>query len=97
MKRLPKSNFATALRLVRKAVEFTQEDFEGVASRVHISALERGLKQPTLGKVDELANHMGVHPLTLLTLAYCREPKGREVDKLCAQVLLEAKALAGAP
>jgi transcriptional regulator with XRE-family HTH domain len=93
MTRPHKSNFANALRLVRTAREFTQEDFEGVTSRVYISALERGLKQPTLGKVDDLAHHMGVHPLTLLLLAYCREAKARDAPKLCEQVLAEVGAL----
>ena len=41
-----------------------------VSSRTYISALERGLKQPTLRKVDQLATVLGLHPLTLLTLSY---------------------------
>jgi hypothetical protein len=32
--------------------------------------LERGLKSPTLNKIDELAEVMEVHPITLLVLAY---------------------------
>lgn len=41
-----------------------------------ISSLERGLKSQTLKKVDELAEVIGVHPLTLLTLSYVRDLKG---------------------
>lgn len=60
----------------------TQEDFDDVSSRVYISALERGLKQPTLPKVDALAARMGVHPLVLLTLAYCRKANADDAMEL---------------
>lgn len=94
MKRHPESKFSNALRSVRKARGFTQEDFDEVSSRVYISALERGVKQPTLPKVDALAAHLNVHPLTLLVLAYCREPGTDDVGKLCERVLAEVDALA---
>jgi transcriptional regulator with XRE-family HTH domain len=93
MKRPPASDFSNALRLVRKARGFTQEDFDEITSRVYVSALERGIKQPTLRKVDDLANHLGVHPLTLLVLAYSREAKARDAFKLCEQVLAEIEAV----
>lgn len=41
-----------------------------VSSRTYVSTLERGRKSPTLHKVDALAQVLGIHPLTLLTLAY---------------------------
>lgn len=44
-----------------------------MSGRTYVSALELGLKSPTLGKVDELAEVLGVHPLTLLALAYTSE------------------------
>lgn len=78
MKRPPESDFSHALRFVRKAAGLTQEDFDGISSRVYVSALERGIKQPTLPKVDALAAHLAVHPLTLLALAYCRKPRRHE-------------------
>lgn len=93
MKRLPASNFSNALRFVRKARGVTQEDFDEVSSRVYISALERGIKQPTLPKVDALAAHLNVHPLTLLILAYCRELGTGDAGKLCERVLAEVDAL----
>jgi len=69
---LKESNFASALRTLRKWQGLTQEDFDDVSSRVYISALERGVKQPTLSMADRLARRMGVMPLTLLALAYGR-------------------------
>ena len=64
------NQFAKALKRVRAATGRTQEDFALVSSRTYISSLERGQKSPTLKKIDELAHVLGVHPLTLLTLAY---------------------------
>jgi transcriptional regulator with XRE-family HTH domain len=58
------------MRLIRKAKGITQEDFGVVSSRTYVSSVERGLKNPTLAKIDELAEVLGVHPVTLLTLAY---------------------------
>ena len=41
-----------------------------VSSRTYVSTLERGMKSPTLDKLEELAAAMDVHPLTVLTLTY---------------------------
>ncbi|MCX7187077.1 MAG: hypothetical protein NTW57_07490 [Methylophilales bacterium] len=35
-----------------------------------VSTLERGLCSPTVEKVDLLAGALGMHPLTLLSMAY---------------------------
>ena len=65
-----KESFARALKHARKARSLTQEDFSDVSSRTYISTLERGIKCPTIDKVDDLAKTLGIHPLTLLTLTY---------------------------
>jgi transcriptional regulator with XRE-family HTH domain len=64
------NNFAQALRRIRKARGIPQEAFALESSRTYVSTLERGLKSPTLNKVDELARVLSVHPLTLLMAAY---------------------------
>lgn len=66
----PKNHFGLALRTLRKAKKLSQEDFGTLSSRTYVSTLERGLKNPTLNKVDELAQVLGLHPLTILVLAY---------------------------
>lgn len=80
-----------ALQLLRQAANLTQEDFELVSSRTYISTVERGLKSPTLGKIDQLAHVLGVHPLALLTLAYIDKLTPKEVERttaaVCAQLL----------
>lgn len=64
----------------------TQEDFVSVSGRTYVSTLERGLKSPTLNKVDELSTVMGVHPLALLTLTYCDQISVEEVRRLLKSV-----------
>lgn len=93
MSRQIHSNFGPALRHMRKAKRLTQEDFGVPSSRVHISALERGVRQPTLGKIDELAEVMKVHPLSLIALSYCRHLTADEVRRLCDKVVAEVAAL----
>lgn len=65
-----KSAFGKALRALRDSTGTTQEDFSEVSSRTYVSSLERGIRGPTIEKVDELAKVIGVHPLTLLFATY---------------------------
>ena len=85
----PRNSFSTALKATRKARGLTQEDFSDVSSRTYLSSLERGVKNPTLGKVDELCEVMGLHPLTLLTLAYAGKGSPAEIEKLMTRVRTE--------
>ncbi|HMN14860.1 helix-turn-helix domain-containing protein [Aeromonas caviae] len=81
-------SLAKALKTVRKARGLSQEAFSDVSSRTYMSTLERDLKSPTLNKLAELCEVMGVHPLTLLTLAYAGDST-RKADELLAQVRRE--------
>jgi transcriptional regulator with XRE-family HTH domain len=85
----PRNTFFKALRKVRKARGLTQEDFATVSSRTYLSSLERGQKHPTLGKVDALSEVLGVHPLTVLALAYLKTASPEEVDRLLEKVRAE--------
>ncbi|MCB2427676.1 helix-turn-helix domain-containing protein [Methylophaga pinxianii] len=62
--------FGKALKAFRLANGLTQEDFAEVSSRTYISSLERGLKSPTIEKVNEIAGDMGICPLSLMILTY---------------------------
>ncbi|WP_255992031.1 helix-turn-helix domain-containing protein [Chitinolyticbacter albus] len=86
----PKSRFGRGLHRVRKAAGLTQEAFGGTSSRTYVSALERELKSPTLEKIEELAETIGCHPLTLLVFAYV-EPQAApaEIAKLLEFVSIE--------
>ena len=68
--------FGQALQLARKSRDLTQEDFSDVSSRTYLSTLERGLKSPTLEKIQQLSAVLGMHPVSLLALAYMLDKKG---------------------
>ena len=87
-----KNSLATAIRTVRKARGLSQEAFSDVSSRTYMSSLERDLKSPTMHKLAELCEVMGVHPLTLLTLASAGDST-RKVDQLLAQVRQELEEI----
>ncbi len=65
-----KQAFGKALRAYRTSKRITQEDFSQVSSRTYLSTLERGLKSPTLEKIEALAAVLGIHPLSLLASTY---------------------------
>lgn len=90
-----KNNFGGALHAARSFACVTQEKFDAVSSRTYVSSLERGLKSPTLQKVDTLASVLGIHPLTLLTLAYCERPVEEDVIKLRRTIERELSQLMG--
>ena len=86
---LHRNSFANALRKLRKAKGLSQEAFSLASSRTHISALERGIKKPALDTVEELAEVLSVHPLTLLTLAYANETLDESAESLMVRVQKE--------
>ena len=80
-----------ALRDARKAQGLTQESFSDVSSRTYLSILERGLKSPTLEKVDELAGRLGIHPLSLLFRAYLVKDQNQDFEQLLALVAAQVQ------
>lgn len=76
------AKFGNALKRLREIANVTQEDFGLVSSRTYISTIERGLKSPTLGKIEQLAGVLGVHPLTLLAVAYMDRPTPKDIDRV---------------
>ncbi len=87
------NQFAHALQVARAAKGKSQESFDVVSSRTYVSSLERGLKSPTLKKIDDLSSVLGLHPLTLLTLAYTHEVNRSKVDDLLELVRAELEQL----
>lgn len=85
------------MRLIRKVKGVTQEDFGVVSSRTYVSSVERGLKGPTLAKIDELAKVLGVHPLTLLTLAYVHNQSVSGTEDLLRVVSSQLNEILGEP
>lgn len=85
--------FAKALRKARKANGLTQEDFSDVSSRTYLSTLERGQKSPTLDKVHVLAQTIGIHVLSLMTLTYLCSKKEYDIDLIFEKIRTEIDAL----
>jgi transcriptional regulator with XRE-family HTH domain len=80
------NKFGAAFRVVRLTRGLTQEDFSDESGRTYISELERGVKQPTLQKIDELSAPLAVHPLTLLVLAYLNNIDVISCDEVLGEV-----------
>lgn len=90
------SSFGKALRAARRAQGLSQEEFDQISSRTYISALERGIKQPTIVKVDQLASILGLHPLTLFALSYVGHSSPADVKRLLERVQHEVDLLSAA-
>ncbi|MBI3898656.1 MAG: helix-turn-helix transcriptional regulator [Gammaproteobacteria bacterium] len=78
-----------ALKEVRKARELTQEDFSVVSSRTYMSTLERGMKSPTIEKIEAIAETMKIHPLTLLTFTFMKAGNYRNAEELLKKIRAE--------
>lgn len=77
-----------AIRSARRNRHLSQEAFDVVSSRTYMSTLERGLKSPTIDKLDEIAGVMGVHSAALVCLAYAladSHDPGRRLDQIAAE------------
>ena len=69
----PQADFGRALRQLRAARGLVQEDMLLATSRRHISRIEQGHQVPSVRTIEVLAEHMQIHPLTLVAVAYCAE------------------------
>jgi transcriptional regulator with XRE-family HTH domain len=79
--------FGAILRAARVAAGLSQEVLAERADcdRTYPSLLERGLRQPTIGKVIDIAGALHMEPTALVTLTIARlrtdvgvnEPRGR--------------------
>lgn len=83
---------AIALKRVRKHRHLTQEDFSLVSSRTYLSTLERGLKSPTLDKLQEIAEVMKAHPASLILLA-CAIAADDQSGAMIDSIASEAKTM----
>ncbi|MFF7109338.1 helix-turn-helix domain-containing protein [Pseudomonas sichuanensis] len=85
--------FGLGLKRVRKNKGLTQEAFSGVSSRTYLSSLERGIKGPTIEKVDQVAEVLGVHPATLLIVSYLLRDDLSEGDQKALLSRIESEVL----
>jgi transcriptional regulator with XRE-family HTH domain len=85
--------FAKALKTARKARGLTQEDFSHVSSRTYVSTLERGKKSPTLDKMNLISQTIGIHLLSLLTLAHLCDDDKEDLDSILDRVRAEVSRM----
>lgn len=88
-----RQSLAAAIRTVRKNKGLTQEDFGVVSSRTYLSSLERGIKSPTIDKLEEIAGVLGVHPATILLIAHTIQARPVDQESLIDEITKQAKAL----
>jgi transcriptional regulator with XRE-family HTH domain len=84
-----KKDFGAALRNIRIQKQLPQESLG--PSQSFISSIERGIRSPTLQKVEQLASLLEISPLTLLAFAYLGEDQ--TVDDLLITVREELRSL----
>jgi len=84
---------AKAIKECRKAQGLTQEDFGDVSSRTYMSTLERGLKSPTLEKIEAIASKMNITPLTLVTLTYLFKSDELSIEQLQGKIVEEIEKI----
>lgn len=90
-----RESFAKALRNCRNYRGLTQEDFSVKSSRTYVSTLERGIKSPTLEKIDDLAATLKLHPLVLLVMTYVEFSNQTELttslEEICNEIISISK------
>jgi len=90
----PAKAFGRALRIRRRAASLTQENlaFEADLTRVFVSWLERGKKQPTITTVIKLAAALGCSAAELMadTERQMGGDTSWRVDLLCAPAPIQA-------
>lgn len=64
-----RKGLAKAFAMARKQRGLVQEDFSDVSSRTYVSGIERGMKSPTVEKLEQLASVIEVRAATLIVLA----------------------------
>lgn len=89
------ADFGRALQQLRAARGATQEDLLLATSRRHISRIEQGHQQPSVDTIESLAESLQIHPLTLVTAAYCPIGDSAAVKTLLETVQADLAALTG--
>ncbi len=83
--------FAKALKNTRKHRGLTQEDFSEVSSRTYLSTLERGKKSPTLDKMHDISQALGIHFFSLMTLTSLYSEQEEDLDALLVKIRNEVE------
>lgn len=83
--------FGQALRDLRSKANMAQTDFPPKVSREHISLLERGSRSPSLNMIDDLAEILGISPLTLVLQCYLYRDPSVSLETMLEKALSEVR------
>lgn len=86
-----RQSLAIAIKAIRKDKGLTQEDFSVVSSRTYLSTLERGLKSPTLDKLEQIADVLQMHPAAIVLTAYAMQSRPADRASLIDEISEQAK------
>lgn len=82
-----KEAFGLALKELRGRASKSQFDFAPMVSREYISLLERGQRSPSLEKLHQISDVLGVHPLSLLVQCYLHRNPELPISELMQKIL----------
>ncbi|HBP6832646.1 TPA: XRE family transcriptional regulator [Pseudomonas aeruginosa] len=75
------NDIARAVREFRDVLDLAQTSLG--MDQAYVSRVESGKRTPTLAKIEEIAECLGVHPLAILTAAYVEtHAEWRALDKV---------------
>lgn len=78
--------FAAALKGMRLLRNLPQQRFFATTSRAYMTHLEQGRRCPGLGKIEDLAAVMHVHPASLVVECYLQKNPEMDLDNLLAKI-----------
>ena len=81
-----KQAFGVALRQLRMNKNLSQEEFSDVSSRTYMSSLERGLKSPTIDKIEKISQVLEVHPVSVMVATYLTTDPDMTMDALFERI-----------
>ncbi|SDR80007.1 Transcriptional regulator, contains XRE-family HTH domain [Halopseudomonas sabulinigri] len=81
-----KQAFGVALRQLRNKRNLSQEDFSDISSRTYMSSLERGLKSPTIDKIQQISDVLEIHPVSIMVATYLAGNPGTTIEALFERV-----------
>lgn len=82
-----KRALGAALKSYRLNKNITQEEMG--PSQTHISNLERGKWSPSIDKIEQMSNLLGVHPASVILAAYISSEEGMRSGDLLRRIQQE--------
>lgn len=79
------------LKAYRLNRSFSQEGMG--PSQTYISNIERGRWSPSLDKIEQMSNVLGVHPASIIIAGYLTAEDGKSSDEILERIRTELKEI----